>query len=411
MKKRFVTLKNYKGIRKDTVTGKYVARKTVNRKEYSETFEKISDAVNWRRNFHPLLTRTEISKGISLNDYQRDLKSVVQVRQNGVDQRFTFGQVWELYKRQYFPLLEPQTVDDRLKYAKNFFPDLMPLKMTEITSELLDVFMEKQVAKAIETGHRKRKNFDNDLKTLKAFLNWYRENYDSMFVMPVLKRHKTMGIIRREPKRNSTKMTLEQVKLFFASFDDDFWRDFAEIHFYMAGRSQEIAGLQWENINFQKGLIRVCDVVIWGEHKRFVRLKEIPKNGDERIVFINKRMKEILLKRKENCSETLSEFVRESTGERLNFVFENDGQPVSYRMIQYQYNKALKKAGLYSKFKSTHILRKAMANIVRQEMGLDAAQAAGGWKSREVVEKTYTDAPNSLNKEAVELVERMVVEK
>ena len=28
-----------------------------------------------------------------------------------------------------------------------------------------------------------------------------------------------------------------------------------------------------------------------------------------------------------------------------------------------------------------------MANIVRKEMGLDAAQAAGGWRSRSVVEK------------------------
>jgi len=50
-----------------------------------------------------------------------------------------------------------------------------------------------------------------------------------------------------------------------------------------------------------------------------------------------------------------------------------------------------------------------MANIVRQEMGLDAAQAAGGWKSREVVEKTYTDVPNELNKKAVEFVEKLVV--
>lgn len=49
-----------------------------------------------------------------------------------------------------------------------------------------------------------------------------------------------------------------------------------------------------------------------------------------------------------------------------------------------------------------------MANIVRQEMGLDAAQAAGGWKSRDVVEKTYTDAPNELNRKVVDHVEGLV---
>ena len=46
-----------------------------------------------------------------------------------------------------------------------------------------------------------------------------------------------------------------------------------------------------------------------------------------------------------------------------------------------------------------------MANLVRQNLGIDAAQAVGGWKSRDVVEKVYTDLnPNSLNKEAVNLI-------
>ena len=102
-------------------------------------------------------------------------------------------------------------------------------------------------------------------------------------------------------------------------------------------------------------------------------------------------------------------FKRISTGERLDFVFEHAGQPVSYRSIQYRYNKALKVAGLHPKFSSTHILRKAMANIVRQELGLDAAQASGGWKTRDIVERTYTDAPNMSGKRIVEHVEKLLM--
>ena len=42
-------------------------------------------------------------------------------------------------------------------------------------------------------------------------------------------------------------------------------------------------------------------------------------------------------------------------------------------------------------------------------MGLDAAQAVGGWKSREVVEKVYTDnMPTELNKSAVENVQKIM---
>ncbi len=194
-----------------------------------------------------------------------------------------------------------------------------------------------------------------------------------------------MGIIRKVPKRNTQKMTLEQIQLFLNSFKNQFWRDFAELHFYMAGRSQEVGGIQWESVKFEKGLVKISDVSIWGENKRFIRLKEVPKNGSERTVYLNKQMEAILKRRKQEASKELCTFFRESTGERLNFVFEIEGEPVSYRTIQYQYNKALKKAGLFIQFKSTHILRKAMANIVRQEMGLDAAQAAGGWKSRKPI--------------------------
>jgi len=49
----------------------------------------------------------------------------------------------------------------------------------------------------------------------------------------------------------------------------------------------------------------------------------------------------------------------------------------------FSYSSAL----IFSSFKSTHILRKAMANIVRQEIGLEAALTAVGLKSsKKVVE-------------------------
>ncbi|MBG60085.1 MAG: hypothetical protein CMJ16_06470 [Peredibacter sp.] len=407
-KKRFISIKNQQGIRKDLVTGRYIARKYVSGKEYSATKSKLIDAIEWRRNFHPLLTNSEIRSRPSI-DGLRDGHDVtkIQSRPNGVDQRFTFGEVWNLYRKQHFPLLEPQTRLDREKFAKSFLPELMKFRMVELNPELMDAFMEKKVLDAKELNNPRRKHFDNDLKCLKAMLNWYRENYDGLFVIPILKRHYTLGIIRKEVRRNSKKMTVEEVQLFFESFDCQFWRDFAEFHFYMAGRCQEPAGLQVENLFADH--LKVEDVAVWGEDKKFLRLKETPKNGEERSVYYNNRMKEILRRRFKERSKVPCEFFRESTGERLNFVFEIDGQPLAYRTIQYQYNKALKKAGLYSRFKSTHILRKAMANLVRSKLGLDAAQAAGGWKSRDVVEKIYTDAPNELSRQAVDLAERLVV--
>ena len=406
-RKRFIPLKNYKGIRKDTLTGKYVARKYIDGKEYSETFSKVSKADNWRKIFHPLLTRAEIKDVTSTTKYSFPEVNTIQARRNGVDQRFTFGDVWGLYQKYHFPILEKQTKDTIAKFAKNFFPELMHLKMQEINPEVLDAFMEKKMEQARKFGRANRNNFRNDLKCLKALLNWYRENYDGMFVVPVLKRHFAQGVIKKAVKRDR-KMTIGQVQLFLDSFDNPFWRDFATIHFFMAGRVQEVAGLQWSCIDFERGLIRVEDVSVWGNKKRFSYLKEIPKNGEVRIVCFNEQISDILHSRKSNKSNVPCEFFRESTGERLDFVFEIAGQPVSYRSVQHRYNKALKQAGLFPQFRSTHIMRKAMANIVRQELGLEAAQAVGGWKSRNIVEKVYTDAPNTLNKQAVEHVGKLV---
>lgn len=406
--KRWASLKNHKGIRKDLITGNYVARKYIDNKEYTESFDNVTEALSWRRNFHPLLTNTEINIGPATKHLTEDSFKRVSSRLNGTDQRFNFGQVWELYKSQHLNDVEPQTKDDRNKFAKDFFPDLLSVKMVDLNAELFDAFMTKKVKEAKLVNNPRRFNFDNDLKCLKAFLNWYKENYDEMFVVPILKRHYKQGVIKRKISKKK-KMTIEQVVLFLNSFDSEFWKDFAEFQFYMTARVQETAGVQVSTAKqaLKDGILEISDVAIWGEDKKFIRLKEMPKNEEDRGVHLNNRMEEIIRRRLADVTNNPCDFFRNSSGKRLEFLFHLDGAPVTYRQVQYNYNKALTKAGLFPEFTSTHILRKAMANIVRRNLGLDAAQAAGGWKSREVVEKHYTDAPSNLNKEAVFLVEKL----
>ena len=78
---------------------------------------------------------------------------------------------------------------------------------------------------------------------------------------------------------------------------------------------------------------------------------------------------------------------------------------MTYRTIQYRYNKALKKAGLNHKFASTHIMRHSMANLVRERLGVEHAQAVGGWKNRDMVEHIYTDMPAHLTENAIKNIE------
>ncbi len=400
---RFIAIKGYSGIFKDTSSDKYVARKMISGKRYNKTFKKLSEAINWKNSFNPSLQ--------SIDEF-KNLQPKKSKRLNGVEDEYTFKQVWELYDKLHISSILRQSATTIRKRMNSFFPDFAHLRMVDLNAKVLDDIIKLKVEKAKDSTSSKRYNFDLELKTLRALCNWYKENYDEIFVTPVLKRHFAYGKVKTKKSVSKEKMSLEEFKLFYDCLDDDFnmlWKDFAETHFYMAGRAQEPAGLQHEKVCLDKEIIRISDVTVWGDNKRFLYLKECPKNKEDRSVHINLRLKTIMSRRIKYALPNSCNYFRESTGERLNFVFHINGQPLNKRAIDYRYNKALKKAGLFPKFSATHILRKAMANVVRQELGLDAAQAVGGWKSREVVEKIYTNpAPSSLNVKAVSLVEKML---
>jgi integrase len=398
MKKRFIPLKNHKGIRKDTRTGNYQARKYIDKKEYSAVFSKISDALRWKNTFHPDIVKEKESLNFGSKQ-----------KLNGVEEQFFIDDVWNLYQEQHLPSVSKMSRVDIAKRANNILPNLSGKRMVEINAGLLDEVIKEKVSDTKYLTQSRRYSFDKELKTLKAIFNWYRENYDSFFVVPILKRHFIAGVLKKRVVNKNKKMAPDQVTKFLDAFEDPFWKDFALLHFFMAGRVQEPGGLQVDNIDLEKRCLIVRDVAVYGHDKRFFYLKEVPKNGEERLVHLNDTMVSILERRISDLRVKPCEYCRESTGERLNFVFQKDSQPLNYRQIQYRYNKALKKSGLWPTYKATHILRKAMANIVRQRMGLEAAQAVGGWKSRDIVERVYTDeAPSDLNKSAVCLVENLI---
>ncbi len=263
---------------------------------------------------------------------------------------------------------------------------------------------------AFENPKSRRFNFDNDLKNLKAILNWYRENYDEQFVNPILKRHKSEGFINKISKKKK-KLKKHELLAFFEALESDslFWRDFAETQFYCASRVQEVAGLLISSVDFVSRTLDIENVMVWGLDKKFLYLKDSPKNDEDREVSLNDKLYEILQRRFKDRS-TKSFQVCKNTGAKLNLVFHINGRPLTYREIQYRYNKALTKAGLRNKYSSTHIMRHTMANMVRSRLGLDSAQAVGGWKTRELVENVYTETPSHVGAKARNEIENFLCE-
>lgn len=380
---KYQKLSNHQGIKKDLVNGRYLAIKYISGQEYSRKFESLKDAINWRATFHP-----SVPKRVIENQLQEKLSKVITchvgAKLNGEDLGFYFRDIWELYKEIHLASVEKSSRDHRLS-KESFYRPLMNFKMVEITATLLDQFITDHKEEAIKIKSR-RQNFNDDLKCLKALLNWYRENYDALFVCPILKRHKHAGIIRKvSPK--SKKMKGEELILFFKELSP-FWRDFAETQFYMGARVSEVAGLQAESVNLKDLEICIQYVAIWNyETKKFDYLKEYPKNGEISFASMNSKLKEIMERRLPLAKN--------------GFVFHDEGNPLTYRQIQYEYNKALRKAGLENKYSSTHIMRHSMGTLTRRVTGsMDMAQAVTRHKDIQVAQQ-YAGLPTEANRKAV----------
>tara|TARA_Y100000768_G_C23919431_1_gene654094 strand:- start:136 stop:1269 length:1134 start_codon:yes stop_codon:yes gene_type:complete len=344
-----------------------------------------------------------------LKEIEKENTSKVIKKINGVDLNFTFKEVWELYKEKHLRKQEYSTYIRRIQDV-GFYTEILDVKMIDFNAKLISDHIALRKKLILSNPNTRKYNFDNDIKNLSALFNWYREVYDDQFINPILKRHKTEGFLRKVPKKKK-KLKAHELLAFFEALEKDslFWRDFAEIQFFFSSRVQEIAGLLRSSVDFIDEVVEIENVMIWGQDKKMLYLKDSPKNGEDRIVTFNNKIREILNRRVlDNPLQPWK--VCPQSGKVLELVFHINGKPLSYRQIQYHYNKALKRVGLSGKYSSTHIMRHSMANIVRERLDLDSAQAVGGWKTRDLVENVYTDMPTHKADEARKNVEDFLYE-
>lgn len=359
--KRFTNLKNHIGIRKDNLTGSYVATTRINGHRKTKSFKRLNAAIEWRRQCSPTTIIEESRASI------------------------TFHEAWTRYFNEYVETLSTST-KEFYRRKESVFLSLRSYAMENITPDVIANFLYKEKEKCILLNHQKRINFDHEIKILCSFFNWYREVIDYKFVSPMLKRHFQIGKVREKVIKNK-KMTFEQLTLFFNSLRQDcYWYEFATCQFFLAARVQEIAGLQKSSVSIPTRSLTIKDVAVWGTNKKFVELKPMPKNGEIRQLFLNDVLINI--------------FTRKMDDKTTSFIFHKEGHPHDYREIQYHYNKALKACGLYPEFSGTHFLRHSMATLARKATGsLELTQAMTGHKDQKMVQH-YARMDIDSNKEA-----------
>lgn len=353
------------GIRKKA-DGSYLVTKSIKKKRYYREHPTLSAAINWKNTFNPIANpepRASLDRNLPAN-----------IQLNGINLDITFGEVWELYKKNKLG-----TLGDSIKYRKElkipkFAASLFSVRMCQASPNVIDALLDEQKLLA---NQEKRYNFDEEISFLKSIFNWYAPNYDSSFLNPIRAFHKARGKIRAVPEKDTGILPYELEKFFDAL--PRFWQRLAFMQFYMAGRIQEAAGLQKYYVYRSQKIIKVAEVLTWV--KSNPKVKKSTKTGKDSLVHINDHMEEIIDELESECPDDCP------------FLFHINGKPLLYGQIYDAYNQGLQKAGL--PYIGTHILRYGMAGVAHDFMGDKGSQAATRHADMKMAQK-YASRPMKL---------------
>jgi integrase len=366
----YLKLDGHTGIYKHVISGQYQARKKVNGEFHKKTFKSLREATSWWR----------------LCNGKEDDPSIKSA---------TLKDVWSYYQEHHFPTLADSTKQIWVRRYE-LLSQLQDYEMHKITPSVISSWVEKNVSfyKSSEyednsRGHAKRCNLDNELNLMTTIFNWYKsseffEVESQGLSNPVKTHHKKLGFVRTKIKIHKA-ISLDDATTFF-NYLSPLYRDLAMFQFYTASRIGEVAGLQWNRVNFDRREILIMETCQWCMSKKtFIKLNPHPKSREPRPAYMTDELYSVL-KRMEAHKYPGS-----------NFVFHVLGKPLNYGTILLNYREAQRKGRIPCT--GTHILRHGMASLARKVGGgLDAVIAMTGHKDLKLADH-YSKLGNDHQKE------------
>ncbi|MBN1294074.1 MAG: site-specific integrase [Candidatus Latescibacteria bacterium] len=239
----------------------------------------------------------------------------------------TINQIWELYKEQKFYLKGIKF--DNNRYTKHIQQQFGNLLSSEITPYDVDTFRTK-IMKTNSTGTVK-----NVLELLRRIINYgvskkYSNPLDFKIEFPRVYSQKTEDL--NSEQLNKLMKTLEE--------DNDIQAtNFIKMVLFTGMRRGELFRLKWENIDFNRGFIKIVD----------------PKGGKDQEIPLNNATRELL----QNHPHSESEYV---------FPGKNGKQRVD---IKKAVNRIKKQAELPKDFRPLHGLRHVYASMLASSGEVD----------------------------------------
>ena len=386
MNKAYVRLEKHQGIYKHRTTGRYLAVKKIQGKQFSESFDQMREAALWRRTFNGAVSA---NKGKKRRVYAERPKAVAPlIRRKATP---TLLSIWEQMRKLHFPTLATTSIEAWEAQFK-VLKDLHHVRMEDFVPSLIDKWLSDTKAFYLTSGSRGRYGLKKEISLLGTIFNWYRndpELGDYRFVSPILNRHRKACQIRPAPLRDKKISPEDALK--FISLMKAPYGDLALVQFLTASRIGEAAGIQISNIDLKNRELMIKDCCVWSKTKEVVGLKPLPKNNHVRYCYLTDLLHEVVERR------------IAMRHEGSDFLFHIDGKPLGYRWIQHAYVSAQKRSGVSQR--GTHILRHGMATLARRlTRSLDATMAATGHKDIKLADH-YSEIGQEVQKETTLRIE------
>lgn len=320
-----------------------------------------------------------VSKTFSLLQHAREWKE--RRNQNGhsetkrvvINNGYTLKQLIIDFKAKRFPLLSEGTVIfyERLFRSLTSLEGLFvdTIQPRDIESWLVGLTQPEQLAMRRST----RLSFDKELNALSVLLRWYiEENDDARLIFPIKNKHYRKALVRKRPTRKVVLSDSELEKwLGILKRDSPMFYAIAFIQTAQALRVSEVCAMKWKHLDLTAGRYEICEHVFWPRIQgRTSKLVPGTKTSQSTYFVPLWQDVQILLK-------GMMKFATD------DLIFTINGNLLSYRQIQYAYDRAFKVAGL--EHRGTHVCRHTGSTIfLDQTQDLQALQQLGGWKSQKM---------------------------
>ena len=260
-----------------------------------------------------------------------------------------------------------QTYERRLDYF--YKSPLADVKMSEFKGIHIVEWIE-WLKKHPTRKNKIRKSFFQEVKLLSTILNWYRNFINEDFNVPITKKHRQMSLFKpNAPRRPDYFIEPQDAKRWVEWLKNHrsnpvYWK-LACFMLLTGARVSEACGLNWSEVNLEKGFVCIIRRVRWDQRTKQPFLEEVTKTSQSaRVLMLPKKLKDIFRGMKK---ETLSDL-----------VFTNQkGELLKYNAIQSSFNAGF--VALKLPWRSTHICRHTFATIALMETkNLSAVQASLG---------------------------------